>query len=417
MTDDILSRIGILLRQEKYKEAERFLKDLLSREPNNVDYLAMLAEVQLQQKNVDSASSLIDNAIGLSPGSSHLFYIKSRIAIQQNKFDEAESNVEQAIKLEPADADYYAVWASIKLSRKQFEAALELADKALAIDAENVLGLNIRSTALLKLGRKDQSFETIQGALREDPNNAYTHANYGWGLLEKGDHKKALEHFKEALKNDPNFEYAQAGMIEALKATNPIYRLYLKYAFWMSNLTAKYQWLVIIGFYFGTRFLNRLAAENEALRPFLVPLIIALGVFAFSTWVLTPISNLFLRLNKYGQYLLDKNEKRNSNFVGLSLLTFIAGIILYSVLRDDKYIAVTVFGFGMMVPFASMFSDSKHKLVFMIYAIAMFLVGLLAILVTFQTGVLLNLMSTVFVFGLIAYQWMANFLLIRENNK
>lgn len=117
------------------------------------------------------------------------------------------------------------------------------------IDAENLSALNARSTALNKLNRKEESFETIQDALREDPNDAYTHANYGWGLLEKGHHKEALDHFKEALANDPSFEYAQLGMLQAIKANNPIYRVFLKYSFWMSNLTAKYQWGVIIGFY------------------------------------------------------------------------------------------------------------------------------------------------------------------------
>jgi tetratricopeptide (TPR) repeat protein len=417
MTDDVLSKIGILLRQEKYAEAERFLKDLLSREPNNADYLAMLAEVNLQQNKNDQARMLIDNAIGISPGSPHLFYIKSRVAIQQENLDEAETTIQQAIKLDPADADYYAVWSSVKLSRKQFQSALDLADKSLAIDSENILALNIRSTALLKLDRKDQSFQTIQGALREDPNNAYTHANYGWGLLERGDHKKALEHFKEALKNDPNFEYAQAGMIEALKATNPIYRLYLKYAFWMGNLTAKYQWAVILGFYFGTRFLRMLAKQNETLQLILTPLIIALAIFAFSTWVLSPISNLFLRLNKYGQYLLDDNEKMNSNFVGLSLLTFIIGILLYAVIGGDAYLAVALFGFGMMVPFASMFTDSKNKTLFMVYPIAMLFVGVVGLFITFTTGDMLNTFNMIFFFAFLAYQWIANFFMIKESNK
>ena len=169
----------------------------------------------------------------MSPDSSHLFYIKSRIAIQQEKLNEAEKSIDQAIELHPYYAEYFALLANIKLGRKQFEAALEKANSALEIDAENLLALNTRSTALNKLNRSEESFETIEGALREDPNNAYTHANYGWGLLEKGNHKKALEHFKEALSHDPNFKYAQSGLLEALKASNPIYRMFLKYSFWM----------------------------------------------------------------------------------------------------------------------------------------------------------------------------------------
>lgn len=415
--DNRLSRVGILFQQKKYVEAERVLKDLLSEDPNNIHFFSLLAEACLQQDKYDVAKDIIVNAIGLSPDSSHLFSIKSRIAIQQNNYEEAEQNINQAIELDPYDADYFALLANIKLIRKQYKQALEWANKALEIDAENLLGLNARSSALLKLNRSEESFETIEGALREDPNSAYTHANYGWGLLEKGDHKKALEHFKESLKSDPNFEYAQSGLVEALKANNPIYKAFLKYAFWINNLTAKYQWAVIVGFYLGTRVLRAIARTNEALQPYLTPLVIALAFLAFSTWIITPISNLFLRFNTYGQFLLDKKEKMSSNFVAGSLLTFVVGILAYLILSDEKFLTIAAFGFAMMLPFSVMFSDSKPKNALLIYSIVMAVIGIIAIGQIFMTGELFNLLTVIFIFGFVAFQWIANYLLIKESNR
>jgi tetratricopeptide (TPR) repeat protein len=414
--DNRLSKVQILIQQKKFLEAERILSDLLTEDSNNIHFLSLLAEVNLQQDKFDNANSIIENAIGLSPDAPYLFYIKSRIAIQQGKLSEAENNINQAIELDPYDADYFALLANIRLGRKQFEEALETANKALEIDAENLLALNTRSTALNKLNRSEESFETIQGALREEPNNAYTHANYGWGLLEKGDHKKALEHFKEALTNDPNFDYAQSGMLEAIKATNPVYRIFLKYSFFMSNLTAKYQWGVIIGFYLGLRVLKTIARNNEALQPYLTPLIIALAFIAFSTWIIAPISNLFLRFNKYGQLLLDPKEKTSSNFVAISLGTFIVGLLLYIALYDKKMLTIAAFGFAMMLPLGTMFSPSKNKYGLLIYTIALALVGLIAIGLTFSTGEMYNLMTIVFIFGFVAFQWIANYILIKEAN-
>lgn len=415
--DNRLSKVEILIQQKKFGEAEKLLSDLLTEDSNNIHFLSLLAEVYLQQDKFDNANSIIGNAIGLSPDAPHLFYIKSRIAIQQDNLSEAEKNINQAIELDPYDADYFALLANIKLGRKQFKDALETANRALEIDAENLLALNTRSTALNKLNRSEESFETIEGALREDPNNAYTHANYGWGLLEKGDHKKALEHFKEALSNDPTFDYAQSGMLEALKATNPIYRLFLKYSFFMSNLTAKYQWGVIIGFYLGFKALRTIAKNNEALQPYLIPLIIALGLIAFSTWVVAPISNLFLRFNKYGQLLLDKKEKLSSNFVAISLGAFIVGLPLYFALSDEKMLTIAVFGFAMILPLGTMFSPSKNKYGLLIYTISLAIIGLIAIGLTFSTGEMFNLMTIVFIIGFVAFQWVANYMLIKEDNQ
>jgi len=415
--DNRLSKVEILIQQKKFTEAEKILSDLLGEDSNNIHFLSLLAEVNLQLDKFDNANSIIENAIGLSPDSHYLFYVKSRIAIQQDNLSEAEKCINQAIELDPYDADYFALLANIKLGRKQYSEALEIANRALEIDAENLLALNTRSTALNKLNRSEESFETIEGALREDPNNAYTHANFGWGLLEKGDHKKALEHFKESLTNDPNFEYAQSGMLEALKATNPVYRLFLKYSFWMSNLTAKYQWGVIIGFYLGFRALKTVAGNNEALQPYLIPLIIALALIAFSTWIIAPISNLFLRFNKYGQLLLDKKKKLSSNYVAFSLGAFVVGLLLYFALSDEKMLTIAAFGFAMMLPLGAMFSPSKNKYGLLIYTIALAVVGLIAIGLTFSTGEMFNLMTVVFILGFVAFQWVANYMLIKEDNQ
>jgi len=413
MTDDIrISKVAILIQQQKFAEAEYVLKDLLSQDANNTHFMSLLAEVYLQQDKFDVARSIIDQAIGLSPNLPHLFYIKSRIALQQNKLDEAEKNLQQSIQLDPQDADYFALLAHIKLARKDYTAALDLANQALELDAENLVGLNTRSTALLKLDKKEEAFLTIEGALREDPNNAYTHANYGWGLLEKGDHKKALQHFQESLKNDPNYAYAQSGMIEALKASNPVYRLFLQYAFWIGNLTAKYQWGVIIGFYLGVKVLRGIADGSSTLSPYLTPLIIALSVIAFSTWIINPISNLFLRFNKYGQFLLSKNEKMSSNFVAVSFVLSITGLLLFFFLAEEKFLTIAAFGCAMMLPCSVMFSPSKYKYALLVYTVAMALLGILSITLTFLSGEPFNLFTNLFLFAFIAFQWVANYLRI-----
>lgn len=417
MTEDIrLSKAQILINQNKFKDAENILSELLTEDPNNIISLSLLAEVNLQQDRFDKAISIIENAIGQAPDAPFLFHIKARIEMQQKKLGEAEKSIKQAIEIDPFDADYFALLATIKLGRKKFNEALEIANSALEIDAENILALNTRSVALNKLNRSEESFETIEGALREDPNNSYTHANYGWGLLEQGDYKKALVHFKEALSNEPTLEYAQTGMLEALKATNPIYLAFLKYAFFMSNLTANYQWGVIIGFSICLRLLKNLARNNETLQPFLVPIIIVIGLVAFSTWIISPISNLFLRFNKYGKFLLDSKEKISSNFVALSLAVFLVGIILYIALSDEKMLTIAAFGFAMMLPLGTMLSPTKNKNVLLIYTIALAFVGLTAIGMTFSNGELFNSMTFVFILGFVAFQWIANYMLIKEDN-
>ncbi|MDX2304663.1 MAG: tetratricopeptide repeat protein [Microscillaceae bacterium] len=416
MVDNIIYRAEILIQQQKYTEAEKILKNALSTDPTQVELLALLAEVYLQLDRLEEALNLIRSALSISPDFEHLYFIQARVLINQDQYDEAERVIQHYISLVPSDPDGYALWASIKLDKKQFDRALELANKTLELDAENLLGLNIRSVALIKLNKKDEAYKTIEGALKEDPNNAYTHANYGWGLLETRQYKKALEHFREALKNNPNLPHAQAGMVEALKANNIFYKLFLRYAFWMSKLTAKYQWGVIIGFYLGFRLIRTVAASSDTLRPFLIPLIVLLTIVAFSTWVISPLSNLFLRLSEYGKYLLDEKETMSSNFVGASLALFLIAVLLYAVTGGEQYLPVAVFGFTMMLPFGVMFSSSKSKYFLVIYTALLALVGIGSIAVTFSTGELFNGFTPIFILGFVAFQWVANYFVIRESN-
>ncbi|MGB4772671.1 MAG: tetratricopeptide repeat protein [Chitinophagaceae bacterium] len=415
--DNQTSRVGILLQQGRYAEAEALLKNLLAADAHNTHLQAMLAETLLMQDKAEPAMEVIDMAIGSTPDEPYLFFVKARVLANQENYKEAEEMLATAISMDPYEAGYFAYAAQIKLIRKKFAEALEQADQALAIDPEHVLALNARSTALQKLNRKEESFQTIQGALREDPNNAYTHANYGWGLLEQGDHKKAMEHFRESLKADPDNDYAQAGLLEAIKAKNPFYRAFLKYGFFMNNLTAKYQWGVIIGIVVATRVLRAVAAANETLRPFLTPLIFLIGIIAFSTWVITPISNLFLRFNKYGQFLLSKQEKQSANVVASCLAIFLIGLVSYLVLQDDRFIVVAGFGFMMMVPGSVMFSAPGGKKLLLYYGLGMALVGIAAMVQTFTTGEVMTIWAMIFVVGFVAFQWVSNFINIRAGDR
>ncbi len=416
MVEQLIHRAEALLTHRRYSEAEELLATALEQSPNNVLVLHLYSRSLTERNEHEKALTLIDQAIHLSPDYSYLHFAKASILINLEDYDKAEEFIATAINLDPSIAQYYAYWATIKVNRKDYKGGLNLADQALMLEPENILALNTRSTALLKLNQKEDAAKTIEGALKEDPDNPYTHANYGWGLLERGEPKKALKHFQEALTLDPDFQYAQVGMGEALKARYWLYKAFLKYSFWISNFTAKYQWFVIIGFYFAIQGLDAAAKSNEILATFLTPLVILLSLVAFSTWVIRPISNLFLRFNSFGKHLLSAKEKLSSNIVAISFGVFALSLVSYFIVGAEKWLALAAFGFIMMVPSSVLFDESKYKYGLIIYTLLMMLVGVMSLFITFQTGQLFNGLSTLFIFGFIGFQFIYNFLTIRSSN-
>lgn len=414
--DQLLQRAEMLMEQRRPKEAAEILSQLLAMNPNDANVLSMLGQVNLQTDAPKEANRLFEQALSLAPDNDTLYYLKGLSHLHMEEYTKAESDLLEAVRLNPYVAEYFGVLALIKVDRKDYEAGLHFANQGLEIDAENSLSVNARSKALLKLNRKEESFQTLEGALNKDPNNALTHANLGWSELEKRDHKKALIHFREALRISPSYQYAQAGMLEALKARFLLYRLFLRYTFWMSNMTSKYQWGVIIGFYLVFKLVNRASISNPTLSPILTPIVVLLTAVAISTWVANPLGNLFLRLNKYGKHLLSKKEILSSNLVGICALMIVLGAISLLLTSHNAALAFIFFGIGMILPCSVLFELTKQKNIFPIYAGTMAVVGLLAIIHTIQTGALLGTFATIFLFGFIGFQWIANFFMIRQGN-
>jgi tetratricopeptide (TPR) repeat protein len=414
MIDSLLERANQLIKLKRYQDAEKELKQALTIEPNRAQALALLSICQAEQSNVRQAVTFIQQAISQEPDNDFFLYLYAFYLLKEDKFRESEKMVRSAIAFEPHNAEYFGLLALIKINQKEWQQALDNANQGLAIDPDNLTCLNARSTAFFKLDKKDEAYSTINEALSKDPYNEVTHTNLGWGLLEKGDHKKALEHFREALKINPDFEFAKAGLVEGLKARYWFYRLFLKYAFWVGNMKGKGQWAVIIGLYFGARILNSIAENNATLAIFITPVIYLYILFAISTWIIGPLSNLFLRLNVYGRFALTDEETQSSNFVGIALIVGGIGGLLFLLTSDFLYAMLLIYGLTMMIPLASMFNPAKErsKWILVTYAVLIGLIGMGALLdQAFSYGI--GILGTVYIFGILAYQWVANAMIIR----
>jgi tetratricopeptide (TPR) repeat protein len=407
-------RARLLIDQRRFKEAEDELRKCLSSDPSNPEVFSLLCICKWHEGKYDEAEDFIKSAISLAPANPYLLYIYSKVLLDQEKLDEAEKYIIEAITMDPLVADFFGLRASIFLQRKNWELALHYANKGLAIEPDNLGCLNIRSTALLKLDRKEESYSTIHEALHYDPENPITHSNLAWGLLEKGDHKKALAHFTKALQIDPELDYAKHGLVESLKARYWIYRMFLKYAFWIGNMKSGMQWGIILGFFFGSKALSHLAKAYPALNPFILPIIVLYVLFAISTWIIGPITNLFLRLNVYGRYALTPTEIQTSNFVGVSLCIGLTSLLTYPFFNYDLLLYTGIFGLSMMIPLSGMLvpAKQKQKRTLIIYTSILAIIGVTG-LVCFASGLAVaETLGTIYLLGIIVYQWISNAMLI-----
>ena len=355
-----LERGLLLYQQSRFEQAETELRQALGADPNDAYSHALLALCLAEREKFDEATVEARQAIHLSPDFSFAHYAHARVLFARNHYAEAQAAIEEAIRLDSTDADFFSLLASIHLNQKRWPAALDAAEQGLQFDPEHVGCTNLRAMAMVKLGRRSEAGATIDAALARNPDNAFTHANQGWTFLEKGDPKKALEHFREALRLDPMNDWARSGIVEALKARNFIYAGMLKYFLFMSRLSTRAQWGIILGGYFGNRLLGALENSNPGLAPWVWPVRIVYIAFAVLTWTAYPLFNLLLRLNRFGRLALTPKQTVESNWIGLCFflaLGSLGGCILAG-FESPWVVSLTVCGL-MLLPLSGFFRCSE----------------------------------------------------------
>jgi tetratricopeptide (TPR) repeat protein len=404
-----IERAQILLQQSRAADAEREAMLALAQAPDHPLAHAYLALSRSEQGKLGPAEEAARQAVALAPDVAFFHYVLGVVLHRQDKDAEAQRAVEEAIRLVPEEESHFALLSSIHLARRDWAAALEAAERGLALNPEDVQNANLRSMALVRLGRKAEAMETVDYALGREPDNAVSHANQGWNCLHRNDPRRAQDHFREALRLDPDLEYARHGMLEALKARNPVYRGMLAYFLWMARQSGKMQAAFLIVTFFVIRFVRNLAETKPTWGVFLWPLVVLFYAFVYLSWTAVPMFNLLLRFDKFGKFVLSRDERRATTWFGACLALALGGLGLWA-WGDELGALVAIVGAGLSMAVSMTFGRTgKSRLWFGVATAGLAAIGLCGLgLLAFNVGVGMTAFS-VFCIGFFVMQIAANF--------
>ena len=335
-----LERGQLLYQQARYELAEQELRGALGQDPQHAYAHALLALTLMHRDQHKEATQEAQAAIHLAPDFAFAHYALSKVWYNRDHYDKSRAAIEEAIRLDPEDADYRFMLGAIHYDERDWGEALRCAEEGLRLDAENGSCTNLRAMALVKLGRGDEAGQTIHDALARDPENTATHANKGWALLHEGNANEALVHFREALRLNPHNEWARQGIVEAMKARNPIYSAMLRYFLWMSTLSKRQQWMVIFGGYFLSRITGLLGLW---------------ALFVLMTWTAEPLFNLVLRLDTFGRLALSREQVVESNWIGGVILGSLSSLVLYFLTKQNQLLMSALVFALLIIPVAGVF--------------------------------------------------------------
>jgi tetratricopeptide (TPR) repeat protein len=372
-----LDRAVQLYQLHKYSLAVKEIDNFLSENPENARAHALKAYACISMKKGKDALENAKKAVSFGPDDDYNHYALSNVYFNiLGDYEKADASVREALRINPSDPDYYDVLAQLIMIKGDFMEALQTVDRGLKLDPQNEDCLSTRAKILARMGKKKEAVSAAGRALKKSPENPSSLASMGYVRLQTGDYQGALEAFRDALKINPEFEYARDGMAQALKAKHLFFRLFLNFSIWYSRLNSGWRW----GMYVGIFLLIRAAI----FLPFLYIIVIPYIAFAFSSWFVDPVFNLFLRFDKYGKYALAKSEKiANDIMIGCVALAVISAVSGYFLSYAWLYFAASaLFMFSIPVTRTGMYFSRKpvfRKLLVFTIVIAAFLVlGLIA---------------------------------------
>jgi tetratricopeptide (TPR) repeat protein len=411
-------RAKLLLEQSRYQMAEEELRQAVAESPNDAGIHAVLGLCLSCQQRYQEATLEAEVAIAIAPDSPFPHYILGYILCERQQLTAAQKAIREAIQLNPYQASHFALLARCHYQQKQWQASLEAATKGLSLDPEDVECLNYRALSLSQLGRGKEAMAAVKGAIATSPQDAASYASSGWILLSHGgSQQKALEYFRQALHLNPNLEWARQGVVEALKAKNPIYRLMLRYFLWGSRLNHRTRWVFTIGLFFSMRMLVASFA-NAGLTPLVAVVAIAYLLFVIFSWIADPLFTLMLRFDKFGRFALSPEEIQQSNWWSACFLSAIASCILWFCTKNlSALISAIVFGL-LMIPVAATFNCEQGwtRRAMAIYTISLAVLGIsmvilsIASLAFYQIEWLWFLPMILFFPGALVSTWVATLL-------
>ena len=275
------------------------------------------------------------------------------VHMERHELEPAAVAITSAIHLDPGCADHRGILAQIRFQQERWADALEAADEGLGIDPQDSDCLNLRSLALTKLGRSSEASASVEASLASDPDNPYTHQARGYSYLHEGNAKQALHHFQEALRRDPTLDGARAGMVEAIKSQNPIYRMVLAPFLWMERFSPQRRSQILIGAWLLAQVGRKSLAGAGYGTAASVVGFSWLGVVLLTACIV-PIFNLLLLLHPVGRHALEASARRHALLLGAAIAVTIGMFVGSSYLDTEWMGASSWFWLVYLLPVAGL---------------------------------------------------------------
>src|SRR5215470_13507944 len=234
------------LSQKRFDEAGAYFRQALSHDPNSMEALRGMVDVNLAKNKGPEALQAVQEQIARNPNSPALYLMQGEVLIRLKQSDAAATTLAHVVELDHSNVGALVLLAQVQTSMNQIDSAMASYQKAIELARDARLLIAIGGLYERK-GDWQHAQESYQKALSLKPEDPFASNNLAYLLLaHDGDVTVALSLAQNARKGLPNLPnsadplgwayfhnraYAAAAPLfeEAVKATpnNQTYRYHL----------------------------------------------------------------------------------------------------------------------------------------------------------------------------------------------
>ncbi len=225
--------VGYDLYRKQPAHALERINAQIAKSPRNSGFYDLLAQFQMQNKNLDQAAATAQKAMGINPDDGEAVAIYAQLQVQRGQAENAIGAWEKWSQAHPNNAGALAILGTLEESRGNGSKAEDYYKKALAIQpAQPIAANNLAYRMLMNGGNVDVALSLAQTARRGMPNSPSTADTLAWAYYSKGIYGFAHDLLEEAIKAAPNNATTQyhLGMVYAKQGDKTNARTHLKKA-------------------------------------------------------------------------------------------------------------------------------------------------------------------------------------------
>lgn len=227
-----INQAAALYRSQDFAKAISAFRDILKKDPENIEALIYLGSCYQKTNDIDKAIEGFSRALKIDSQNSNILFKLSRCYFNKGDYDRAETGFMEAIKLDKNNNLALFHLGLISYIKGEVRQALSWFERGLKVDEKDIDCRYNLANCLLENRDFSRAIEEYKKVIQLNPNYGDAYNGLGVAYFQKGDIAQSIDNLKKAIQFNPakvEIYFNLATILETSKRYEEAFTYYQKF--------------------------------------------------------------------------------------------------------------------------------------------------------------------------------------------